>query len=192
MPAKKYFLSEEEKQYFLDTFDGTSACAQRLSKKFNVPRHTIHDWARAFGVHQKQRRYWTEEELDYLKQAWGDTSLPFMAKKLNRSPVSVRQRAARMGLMSIQEDKINRIELCDALGCCDRTIGQWIARGWLKGTQSGKGAHWSFSDKQIRDFIFAHPDQVNQHRVDWLWVVDILSGDIGIGELYPGHKKGEN
>lgn len=183
MPEKKYFLDEEGKRFFLDAYDSTPDCVRRLSKRFNVPRHTIHDWAEMLGVHQKRKKHWKEEELSYLKSAWGGTSISGIAKKLNRSIGSVRQRAAHLGLSRIDNDKLNLIELREAFRCGDRTLAQWIERGWLKGTQNGKHGVWQFSDKQIRDFIVRHPDQVNQHKVDWLWVVDILSSENGIGEL---------
>lgn len=43
-------------------------------------------------------RSWTEEEINYLEDKWGEISIPYMAKKLNRSVNAIKVRAQRIGL----------------------------------------------------------------------------------------------
>lgn len=43
-------------------------------------------------------RKWTEKEVDYLKEKWGVVSIDIIAKKLNRTIVSVRKKATSLGL----------------------------------------------------------------------------------------------
>lgn len=44
------------------------------------------------------RREWTAEEVDYLEDNWGKTSIPAIAKKLNRGIGSVKNKASKIGL----------------------------------------------------------------------------------------------
>lgn len=44
------------------------------------------------------RRKWTQEEDDYLREAWGSTSIPYIAKKLGRSQNAIMVRVQRLGL----------------------------------------------------------------------------------------------
>lgn len=44
------------------------------------------------------RREWTEKEVDYLEDNWGKTSIPAIAKKLNRGIGSVKNKASKIGL----------------------------------------------------------------------------------------------
>ncbi|MCC8015367.1 MAG: SANT/Myb domain-containing protein [Eubacterium sp.] len=44
------------------------------------------------------RRRWSEEEKDYLKDKWGKSSIPNIAKNLGRSVFAVREQARKMGL----------------------------------------------------------------------------------------------
>ena len=46
-----------------------------------------------------QRRNWSLEELQYLEEKWGATSIPAIAKHLGRSIQSVKNKAYRLGLL---------------------------------------------------------------------------------------------
>lgn len=50
-----------------------------------------------------QNRAWTEEEKEYLKGKWGETSISGAAKKLNRSVSAVKQKAYKMGLRDMRK-----------------------------------------------------------------------------------------
>lgn len=43
-------------------------------------------------------RPWTKEEFDYLEEAWGNVSIPRIAKKLNRSVDAIKIKSVRLGL----------------------------------------------------------------------------------------------
>ena len=45
-----------------------------------------------------QARNWTNEEIEYLEESWGNKSLPAIAKHLNRSVEGVRQKATKLHL----------------------------------------------------------------------------------------------
>lgn len=46
---------------------------------------------------------WTKEELDLLEEEWGKTSIPAIAKKLERSVEAIKLKAGRLGLGSFLE-----------------------------------------------------------------------------------------
>ena len=43
-------------------------------------------------------RSWSAEEIAYLEEKWGVTSIPAIAKKLNRSINSIKCKAKKIGL----------------------------------------------------------------------------------------------
>ena len=45
-----------------------------------------------------QRRNWSLEELQYLEEKWGVTSIPAIAKHLGRTINSVKCKATKLGL----------------------------------------------------------------------------------------------
>lgn len=46
-------------------------------------------------------RYWTQEEISYLKENWGNVSLSYFVKKLNRSIYSIKSKALDLGLKNM-------------------------------------------------------------------------------------------
>lgn len=49
-------------------------------------------------------RTWTKEEVEYLKEKWGNVSIPILAKKLNRSVNAVKLKAGRLNLGPMLEN----------------------------------------------------------------------------------------
>jgi hypothetical protein len=50
---------------------------------------------------KNSKKNWTEEDLEYLYQRWGEVSVPSIAKKLGRSEMAVILKAQREGLGSV-------------------------------------------------------------------------------------------
>ena len=48
----------------------------------------------------RSKKFWTEEEIEYLEESWGKYSAPSIAKKLNRTLCGVQQKAIKLGLGS--------------------------------------------------------------------------------------------
>lgn len=44
---------------------------------------------------ERENKSWTKEEVEYLMDSWGSTSIPTIAKKLNRSNGGVRQKSKK-------------------------------------------------------------------------------------------------
>ena len=65
-----------------------------------------------------QRRNWSLEELQYLEEKWGVTSIPAIANKLNRSINSIRRKAQKLGLGRFyhQGEYVTLHQLISAIG----------------------------------------------------------------------------
>lgn len=49
---------------------------------------------------ERLRKWWTEEEINYLEEKWGNMPVKAIAKNLSRSVKSVKIKAARIGIGS--------------------------------------------------------------------------------------------
>ena len=49
-------------------------------------------------------RKWTKEDVEYLKEKWGNVSISSLAKKLNRSVNAVKLKTKRLGLGPMLEN----------------------------------------------------------------------------------------
>ena len=75
---------------------------------------------------------WTQQELDYLENSWGQTSIPAIAKHLGRSVNAVKLKAGRRGLgRHIHSGvRITLLQFCDAIG--KRNSYGWIKDRWVR------------------------------------------------------------
>ncbi len=184
---QKYVLDERGRALLLREYDGTPATITRLTHLIGVPRWKITRWAADLGLARQKEPRWTEAERAYLEQAINSTSIAHIAQHLGRTQTAVRVKMKRIHINKSEDDYTMR-RLCDCLGCNHHMVQRWLDKGWLKGTrrhsdrtEANGGDMWLFTDKHVRDFICHHPQEIDQRRVGWLWVVDLLCG--GLGEL---------
>lgn len=75
-------------------------------------------------------RTWTEAEHTFLRDNWGKTSLPNITKKINRSPSSILNKAARFGLGPFLESGgyISYNQLFKTIGrcSCGYSLKSWV------------------------------------------------------------------
>lgn len=185
---QKYVLDEPGRRLILATYDSSPGCVSELQRRLGVPRRVVLKWAHELGVARTNERRWTPEEIQYLEKHLHRTKLENIAKHLGRTKVAVKRKATKLGLRKMTEG-YTMTALCEGLGCLPGRAKLWIEKGWLKGSRrhtdrTTNGDVWMFTDKAIRDFIIAHPGEINPRKMDWLWIVDILAGGRdGIGNL---------
>jgi hypothetical protein len=75
-------------------------------------------------------REWKEEEIQFLKDKWGEMSIVRIAKKLNRSVDAVKVKASRIGLTSAL-NYIDGITLNQLARIFDVSYGWTIKRIWI-------------------------------------------------------------
>jgi hypothetical protein len=180
---QKYILTPEGRQLILDHYDSQPETITWMEEKLSVPRHILKKWARELGK-SKQMNRWTEEETQYLLDNIHKKSLKQLGQALNKTPISVRVKCQSMKLSRVKHvDGYNITEVGLGIGRDRTAVLRLAEKGWLKGKRQGKNAReWNFNDKNIRTFILSYPHEVNQCKMDWLWVVDVISAD-GLGEL---------
>jgi hypothetical protein len=182
---QQYTLSDRGRAIILAEYDGTTEVIDNLVKRLRVPRYLIKRWAGQLGLARRKEPCWTDAEERYLESHLHQQSLNAIADHLGRTKVAVKLKAKRLGINKTKEGHTMRgLEL--ALGSDHHNIEKWMANGWLKGMRRGSerteqqgGDMWLFLDSDIRDFVRAHPLEIDQRRMDWLWMVDLLSGGIG-------------
>lgn len=179
---QKYFLDERGRQLIISGYSNGETL-NSIARKLRVPRGKVSQWAVQLGLSRQSSRPWSDKEIAYLKRNFYKKDLNELAVRLKRPSGSVRMKAYRLGLSENRE--YNKNNVAEGLGVHENTVSKWVEKGLLKGKKRGDSPNdkWQFLDKNIRDFILAHPDEINPKRMDWLWVVDILAGENGIGRL---------
>jgi hypothetical protein len=185
---QKYFLSDHGRKIINERYDGSSARIDELEKCLGVPRWVICKWASQMNLTRPSRdRNWTQKEMDFLKGSIGSMGIAEIALQLHRGYTAVRLKAIHLGLYKPNdEDGYSLADLRAGFGVNHHKIYKWVEQGWLKGKkQRMEIAHdvWHFSARDIREFIFAHPGELDPRKFDWLWIADIMAGDRGLGAL---------
>lgn len=183
---QKYVLDDRGRRLLLDLYNGSTENTTKLEHLLSAPRPVIKRWARELGVGRQKAPNWTPEEILYLQTNIRRKGLDEMAKHLGRTKTSIRIKARRLSLSLVNTDGYTMLDIRLALGNDTKTIQKWMEKGWLQGKRQGKNSHnWRFTNKNIRDFVIAHPNEIDNRRMDWLWMVDLLVGgnDYGLGSL---------
>lgn len=179
----KYVLSDYQRHLLLEQYDGRTETIDRLMRHFpNVPRWRVGRWAQELGIHRGDRKPWNETELTTLRSLLGVLPSKEIARRMGRTVASVEVRAKRLGISLRCSEGYTMRELSEGLGADHHKIEQWIARGWLREgirisrtEQSGPHNPWRFRERAIYELVRDHPSEIDPRRVDWLWLVSILT-----------------
>lgn len=192
---QKYILDDADRNliravYANPEYGSVSDSVEYLMAHFNAPRTTVHGWATRMGLARTRDNYWTPEEIAclqeyYQKPSGKRASIKSIAKHLGRSEASVRIKAKRMKFHRVMGDAYTANSLADALGCDRHKVLRWIDRGWLTASRekSREDERYCIRPEDIRQFIIAHPSEIDHRRSDWYWLLDILVGPEDIGKL---------
>lgn len=185
--GKKYILTPERESFLRKYYAelGAQECMKHVLFR-GLPDWRIYDWARDLGVARSNHREWTQEEELYLESHYHWLTSAEIARKLDRSVAEINHKCRLLGVRKYGAGYTLQ-EVAEGLGCGDKTIARWIANKWLRANRRGTErdddrAAWYISDQAIRDFVRNHANKLNQHKFDWLWLVDILLKN-GLGEL---------
>lgn len=88
---------------------------------------------RGLQIQTNDKRFWTKEEETLLSDLWGEESFETIAKKLNRTVSSIKNKAFLLGLGSVIENNYNGLtikDISDMLGVNINTVSVgWIGLG---------------------------------------------------------------
>lgn len=187
---QKWFLDDRGRRMMMELYDGSTERVTLLQKELRVPRRVVHGWARQLGI-SRTRPIWTPDDIAYLERHFHTKSLDELARRLNKTISAVKKKAYVLGLSC--KGEYSMLDLQNGLMCRYERVQAWMQKGWLKGFRKEEGGTWQFTTKAIRDFIFAHPDEINPRRLTddaWIWLVDLLSTK-GIGRLDEAYDRKE-
>jgi hypothetical protein len=138
---------------------------QRLS---GFTRNVILSRAVQLGLSFSTRRPWTDEEADVLEERAGQATVKSLAARLNRSHSSVKARLKHLGLSARVSEGYTQDDLRQLLGTSARSIGHWLAQGWLR-LVNGR-----IPEASVLRFLRLHPEQYHLGRVNQAWFKGLL------------------
>lgn len=147
-----------------------------LSEKLDRPVQSIRSKRLALGLTGKdgcRKKDWSKEELDYIREVWGEKTIPDIAKKLGRSINAVKIKSQRMGytgqkwyggMMSAR--KVSELLGVDVHAVCD----YWIPKCGLKAKSKRLGETQKTTTiimfEDLLEWLEHHQDLWDSRRVE--------------------------
>lgn len=119
----------------------------RLQRHTGRSRETCWRFLIQYGIKGKvDHRRWTDEEIELVREGLVKRSVEDVAKKLNRTPMSIRSMLRRNSLhvREIRCDLFSVESLAHALHVRKAEIHFWIEQGWLEADVNTKGKRSSY------------------------------------------------
>ena len=119
------------------------------------------------------KNYWTKEELDYIRDVWGEKTVPEIAKKLGRTINAVKVKTQRMGytgqkwyggMMSAR--KVSELLGVDVHTVCDYWIPKCGLKGKAKRLGTSKKTTTIIMFEDLLPWLETHQDLWDSRRVE--------------------------
>lgn len=181
MPGKKWTWNDAEDAFLRRMYDAAiRGRSHEIATRLRRPRWVVNRRAVALGLSRPKDRPWSEEDSDYLEVNYHRSAMKVMAKHLGRSPTAVKLKAKRLGLRKYDEG-YTASSLAEALGVDPHWVLARIRSGSLRAVprrterkpEQG-GDSWLISDDALLDFLREHPYDLDLHKVDSLWFMDLI------------------
>lgn len=189
----KYAVGDAERAIFEELYDGSVGCAKAIKRRLGWPVHAIYRAACELGLsrtkHASADRQWTEEEMDILREWTGRRSSRWIAKRLGRTKLSVVRKQQRAGMGTAVHDGYTLEQVAGCFGVTSKTVHEWINSGKLVASVQNSDRErdvYRISDEALKDFIRRYPLAYKFHRVDQLWFLGFVLGDLGLREEREG------
>lgn len=157
-----------------------SANLKRLSRNCGWPVSSLKREAYKMGWRsQAERRPWTDQDEEYLRQYAGSASAQTVARRLKRSVSSVANHARRLELSMRIADGYSIRTLCEVFGTYHGRVDGWVRRGLLgKAQHGGPGGMIWFPAASVIRFIRKCPNEYDLARVDKVWFTSLVFGEL--------------
>lgn len=116
---------------------------------------------------------WTQEELDYIREVWGDKTVPQIAKHLGRSVTAVKVKTARLGYIGQKwsGEMMSARKVSELLGVDVHTVCDfWIPKYGLKAKRRQLGVTKKTTTiimfEDLLRWLEAHQDLWDSRRVE--------------------------
>jgi hypothetical protein len=131
-------------------------------------------------------RRWTAAEETYLTRWWGKRPPSQIGAALGRTVIAVHTRADHLGL-AVDAAGYSLALIAEGLDVHERTVRQWVARGWLRARRysdaaGGPGQRWCVTEDALVAFLRAYPTvwrpesphARRARRPQWLWIAGLI------------------
>ena len=181
----RHLWTEEEIDLIRREYQGTHRSKAELAAKLGVTANAIAYQIARHGLAKiTDRRRWTPEEDEKLRQLVEQKTPVQIARIMKRSLNSVNVRAKRLQASRRNRDGwYTKKEVCAILGVEHKWLQRRIDNGALPasyhhGRKPNKGgsAAWHIKRKSLKEFLQKYPDELNGRNVDLPAVVEILAG----------------
>lgn len=147
-----------------------------LAEKLGRPVQSIRTKRFALGLTGKdgcRKKDWSKEELDYIREVWGEKTIPEIARKLGRSIEAVKIKAQRMGytgqkwygeMMSAR--KVSELLGVDVHTVCDYWIPKCGLKGKAKRLGTTKKTTTIIMFEDLLKWLETHQDLWDSRRVE--------------------------
>lgn len=160
------------------------------ARKLGVPKWLVTRRGGALGLARVKERVWSTEEVALLERL-GHLTDAVIQRKLkaagfHRSVNGIHLKLKRLRIKQ-NLDGYSACSLGTALGVDSHKVTNWIRRKMLRATlrgtdrtgQQGGDTFW-ITQNAARDFVFVYPDEVDLHKVEKWWFLDLVTnGRIG-------------
>lgn len=114
-----------------------------------------------------KKRYWTQKEINFIKENLGTMKVPTMAQHLNRTETAVLLKMKRLGLSNTKSftGQLTMHELSNLLKIDSKSVNLWMKNHGLKFTKK--------ATRNTKQFYFIKPEDFwdwalhNKERVDF-------------------------
>ena len=174
-------------------YDAFTRCHSRTAigecaLDLGVPKWYVHRRARELGLSRTKETYWSEQELELLKQnrfySPAEIQRRMRVAGFQRSVLGILLKRKRLKLTTRNfGDGYTANAIADLLNIDAHKVTNWISRGLLRAehrltlrTQWQGGDGYWIRVEDLRAFIFAFPQEIDLRKVDALWFIPLLQG----------------
>ncbi len=179
-PKHKYEWTPERDALMRHRYDSrVKGRVVEIAASLKFPKWAVTRRAQHLGLaHTVDRKEWTAKEETFLIGYSGRRHLEWLARKLDRPVSSVTNKLKRMKISRAWREgyTLRELELC--FGCDHHGIERWVREGQLQISRRGTCRQhdaWYVTDRQILDFLFAHPMAFRLDKVDQVWFMDMMA-----------------
>ena len=143
----------------------------KLCTAFRVPRTALFNHARTLGMNSFHPfKPWTDDEKVALRKLVGIMSVRAIAKRLGRSPHSIKSQLFQMDLTAQLANGYSVRQLQNLLGVPNRSIQMWLTTKALRMDKEER-----ITEASVRKFVKNFMYEYSFRRVDEPWLKSLLS-----------------
>ena len=184
--ASHHSWTQEEKDIVRREYAGTNRSRHEIAVRIGVSDCAVTGQITKMGLAKiTDRRPWTDKEEEKLAELIGRETVPKIAKIMKRTINAINVRAKRIHAMKRDRNGwYTKREVSEILGTDHHWVQKRIENGSLRATRNNeeqeprknRGAYWRIDEKDLKEFIRRHPQELNGRNVNLCQVVEILAG----------------